>query len=79
MRMGKWEARQCFRCHIWGVVLLASSGWGLQQAPPAKNNPTPMSIIPRYRKKNATYNYNFLTLVGALSIESRCSFYFLLL
>jgi len=33
-----------------GVVLLASSGWGLQQAPTAKNNPTPMSIIPRYRK-----------------------------
>ena len=79
MRMGKWEARQCFRCHIWGVVLLASSGWGLQQAPPAKNNPTPMSIIPRYRKNMQSIIKHFLTLVGALSIELRCNFYFLLL
>lgn len=77
-RMGEWEVRQCFGYHIWGVVLLAPSGWSLQPTPTAKNNPTPTSIIPRYRKKYAAFNYNFLTLVGALSIEIRCSFYFLL-
>ena len=64
--------------HLGGGTL-ASSGWGLQQAPPAKNNPTPMSIIPRYRKNMQSIIKHFLTLVGALSIELRCNFYFLLL
>ena len=78
MRIGEWEVQQCFHCHIWGVILLASSGWGSQQAPTAKNNPAPMSIIPRYRKNTQSIIKNFLTLVGALGIELRCNFYFLL-
>ena len=78
-RMGEREVRQCFGYHIWGVVLLAPSGWSLQLTLTAKNNPTPMSIIPRYRKNMQSIIKHFLTLVGALSIELRCNFYFLLL
>ena len=54
--MGEWEMRQCFGDHMWGVVLLEPSGWTLQLTPTTKNNPTPMSIIPRQRKKYAEFN-----------------------